>query len=247
MTVTAIDTTPLIRLKDINYTYPGSSNQVLCDASLEIKKGERLVIIAPNGSAKTTLFHTIMGLCIPDSETMEIFGQRVSKEKDFMAVRSTIGLLFQDADDQLFCPTVIEDVAFGPLNLGCSKKESLAVAKEILEKLGIGSLTEKVTHRLSGGQKRLVALASVLAMRPEMLLLDEPTSGLDISVKQNLIKILTGLEIGYMVISHEFDFLNAVSDTFLSMEGGKIIPSEELHIHQHEHMHRLGKQPHKHI
>lgn len=241
------DKTPLIRLKNVTYSYPGSSRKILKDLSLDIAKGQRIGIIAPNGSGKTTLFHTIMGLCIPDSGTMELFGRRVVKEKDFMAVRARIGLLFQDADDQLFCPTVLEDVAFGPLNLGCSRTEAIAVAEEILEKLGMASFAGKVTHRLSGGQKRLIALASVLAMRPEMLLLDEPTSGLDTDVKENLIRILTGLDIGYMIISHEFDFLKSVCTGFISMEEGRIIQGEELQIHHHEHVHKLGKHPHKHV
>jgi len=111
----------------------------------------------------------------------------------------------------------------------------------------MASFAGKVTHRLSGGQKRLIALASVLAMRPEMLLLDEPTSGLDTDVKENLIRILTGLDIGYMIISHEFDFLKSVCTGFISMEEGRIIQGEELQIHHHEHVHKLGKHPHKHV
>ena len=113
----------------------------------------------------------MMGLLYPFRGTLRIFGKEVQEEKDFEAARQKIGLLFQDSDDQLFCPTVLEDVAFGPLNQGRSVKEAKAIACEVLGQLGLSGFEERVTYKLSGGEKRLVALATILAMKPEILLL----------------------------------------------------------------------------
>ncbi len=240
------DISSIIKLENISFFYPGSDTRVLDHLNLEISKGDRIGMMAPNGSGKTTLLHAIMGLCKPDSGTIEVFGKLLKKEKDFIPVRSKIGLLFQDSDDQLFCPTVLDDVAFGPLNLGFSPQDATDIAQKTLERLGIQNLEQSITHRLSGGQKRLVALASVLAMEPEVLLLDEPTAGLDNKVKEKLIHILNSLDISYFVISHEFDFVKAVTDKIYSMENGKILTDDEIHIHRHEHVHKHGKHPHIH-
>lgn len=241
-----IDNSSVIKLEDISFSYAGSDTKVLDHLNLEINKGDRIGMMAPNGSGKTTLLHTIMGLCKPDSGTIKVFEKVLNNEKDFLLVRSKIGLLFQDSDDQLFCPTVLDDVAFGPLNLGFSRADAIDIARKTLEKLGILYLEQSVTHKLSGGQKRLVALASVLAMEPEVLLLDEPTAGLDNKVKEKLIHILNSLDISYFVISHEFDFANAVTDKIYSMENGRILRDDEIHIHRHEHIHKHGKHPHIH-
>lgn len=240
------DNSSVIKLEDICFFYPGSTAKVLDHLNLEINKGDRIGMMAPNGSGKTTLLHTIMGLCKPDSGTIKVFGKVLTHEKDFLPVRSKIGLLFQDSDDQLFCPTVLDDVAFGPLNLGFSRQGAIDISRKTLERLGILSFEQRVTHRLSGGQKRLVALAAVLAMEPEILLLDEPTAGLDHKVKEKLIYILNGLDISYFVISHELDFVKAVTDKIYSMENGKILTDDEIHIHHHEHVHKHGKHPHIH-
>ncbi len=236
----------LIKLSKICFSYPGSGTTVLDNLDLEIRKGDRIGMMAPNGSGKTTLFHIIMGLCRPQKGVVEIFGAPMAAQKDFAGIRTRIGLLFQDSDDQLFCPSVLEDVAFGPLNLGASKQQALETAQGNLERLGIADLGQAVTHRLSGGQKRLVALASVLAMSPEVLLLDEPTAGLDAEVKEKLVSVLNNLDTSYIVISHEFDFINAVTDRVFSMDNGRILTDEQIHIHRHEHVHRHGNRPHSH-
>ncbi len=236
----------VIKLENISFSYPGSRVPVLDGLNLEIKKGAKIGMIAPNGSGKTTLLHTIMGLCRPEQGRIEILGKQVSDEKDFSFVRSKIGLLFQDADDQLFCPTVLDDVAFGPLNLGLTRQQALETARNTLKSLGIQEFENSITMRLSGGQKKLVALAAVLAMEPEILLLDEPTAGLDKDVKETLIKILNSLKISCFVISHEYDFISAVTHRFYSMEKGKILTDDEIHIHRHEHVHRHGNHPHVH-
>ncbi len=238
--------THIIKLENISYTYPGADTPVLNNLALEIRSGDRIGLMAPNGSGKTTLLHTIMGLCRPESGRIEIFGKKMEKEEDFTGIRTRVGLLFQDSDDQLFCPTVLDDVAFGPLNLGASRNEAMDIAGKTLQSLGIMDFQSRITHRLSGGQKRLVALAAVLAMSPEVLLLDEPTSGLDSGVKRKLVDILNHLDISYLIISHEFDFLNDVTDRVFSMEEGRILTDEEIHVHHHEHVHKHGRHPHKH-
>ncbi len=240
-------TKPIIKLKNISFFYPGSGTAVLDGLDLELFSGDRIGMMAPNGSGKTTLFHVIMGLCKPSAGTIEIFGSPAASDKDFSRVRSKIGLLFQEADDQLFCPRVLDDVTFGPLNLGCTRREAISVARKTLARLGLEDFEESITHRLSGGQKRLVALASVLAMNPEVLLLDEPTAGLDTGVKENLVSILNSLDISYIVISHEFNFLTAITTKLYSMEHGKVLTGDDIHVHQHEHMHKLGKHPHRHV
>ena len=246
MGLIVIANSSVIKLEDISFSYAGSDTKILDHLNLEINKKDRIGMMAPNGSGKTTLLHTIMGLCKPDSGTIKVFEKVLNNEKDFLLVRSKIGLLFQDSDDQLFCPTVLDDVAFGPLNLGFSRADAIDIARKTLEKLGILYLEQSVTHKLSGGQKRLVALASVLAMEPEVLLLDEPTAGLDNKVKEKLIHILNSLDISYFVISHEFDFVSAVTDKLYSMENGRILRDDEIHIHRHEHIHKHGKHPHIH-
>jgi cobalt/nickel transport system ATP-binding protein len=236
----------IIKLSNISFSYPGSDDKVLDCLDLDIKSGNRIGMMAPNGSGKTTLLHTIMGLCKPETGGIEILGSPMETEKDFTRIRSKVGLLFQDSDDQLFCPTVLDDVAFGPLNLGYSRQEAIDASRKILRNLGIDEFEASVTHRLSGGQKRLVALAAVLAMSPSILLLDEPTAGLDSKVKQKLIHILNHLDITYFVISHEFDFLTAVTDRVYTMDNGKILTDDEIHVHHHEHIHKHGKHPHVH-
>ena len=152
---------PLINLKGITFSYPGAE-PVLDDLDLQFRRGEKLGLVAPNGSGKTTLLHIIMGLLKPDSGQIEIFGKPVRQENDFLEVRHRIGLLFQDSDDQLFSPTVLEDVAFGPLNLGKSKQEAIDIARKTLAYLGLDGFEARITFKLSGGEKRLVSLATVL-------------------------------------------------------------------------------------
>ena len=235
----------LINLEKVSFGYPGGT-PVLDALDFKFYRGCRLGLIAPNGSGKTTLLHIIMGLLKPSSGRLEIFGKRVSQDKDFYDVRRRIGLLFQDADDQLFSPTVLEDVAFGPLNLGKSKKEAVDIARQTLDFLGLNGFEERITFKLSGGEKRLVSLATVLAMEPEILLLDEPINGLDIKTRANLSKILSGLDLSYLLVSHDFDFLVETVDAIYTMRDGKILFDRELQVHEHVHAHELGTYPHQH-
>jgi cobalt/nickel transport system ATP-binding protein len=236
----------ILNLSKIRYGYPGGP-LVLNDLDFRLHAGDRIGLVAPNGSGKTTLFHIIMGLLKPLSGAVEAFGVVRETEADFIEVRRRIGLLFQDADDQLFSPTVLDDVAFGPLNLGKSREEALTIARNTLDFLGLNDFENRVTYKLSGGEKRLVSLATVLAMEPEVLLLDEPSTGLDSSTKDKLIDILNGLGLSFVLISHEFDFLSKTTGHIYTMDGGRICFDQELDIHTHEHAHLMGRQPHRHL
>ncbi len=235
----------LINLEGISFNYPGGP-QVLSNLDFHFHRGDRLGLIAPNGSGKTTLLHLIMGLLKPCAGRIEIFGKPAKDEKDFADVRRRIGLLFQDADDQLFSPTVLEDVAFGPLNLGKPKNEAIQIAQKTLAFLGLNGFEDRITFKLSGGEKRLVSLATVLAMEPEILLLDEPINGLDMKTKTKLKEIMSSISLSYLLISHDFDFLAEIVDAIYTMEDGKILLDKELHLHEHVHAHEHGVIPHRH-
>jgi len=235
----------IINLSDISFAYSGNAT-VLDKLNLQLYSGERLGLIGPNGSGKTTLFHIIMGLLKPSSGIIEIFGKHVSEEKDFRSVRERIGLLFQDADDQLFSPTVLEDVAFGPLNLGKSQDEARDIAHRTLDVLGLSGFEDRITYKLSGGEKKLVSLATVLAMEPEILLLDEPSNGLDDNTKARLMGALSQLNLSYILISHEIDFLSETTNSVCEMRNGKILVDEEVYVHPHYHRHPHGSIPHEH-
>ncbi|HDI78826.1 MAG TPA: ABC transporter ATP-binding protein [Desulfobacteraceae bacterium] len=235
----------LIRLEDITFSYT-KDRRVLDGIDFQLNRKGKVGLIGPNGSGKTTLFHIIMGLIVPDSGRIEIFGKEMKDEKDFKEVRRRIGLLFQDPDDQLFSPTVLEDVAFGPLNLGKSPSEAKEIALEILNFLGLEELQDRPPHRLSGGEKRLVSLATVLAMEPEVLLLDEPTNGLDLETQYRIKDILRELDISFIFISHDMDFISQTTQKVYAMVDGKMILDEGDIPHPHYHVHGYGRLPHTH-
>ncbi len=219
---------------------------MLHDVSFNLFERERIGLIGPNGSGKTSLFHIIMGLLKPESGNIEIFGKKIESEKHFQGVRQKIGLLFQDPDDQLFSPTVLEDVAFGPLNLGKSVDEAKKIATETLDSLGLSGFENRITYKLSGGEKRLVSLATVLAMKPEVLLLDEPTTGLDQETTDKMIDILNRLDLAIVFISHNMDFIVKTTDKVCGMIRGRIVPEEETVLHTHVHAHGFGRLSHSH-
>jgi cobalt/nickel transport system ATP-binding protein len=214
----------IIEFKGISFAYHDNQSHrpVLDDLNLQISRGERVGLIGSNGSGKTTLFHLLMGLLRPTAGTIEVFGEERRKQKDFREVRKKIGLLFQDSDDQLFCPTVGEDVAFGPLNLGKSEGEALAITQEVLEGLGLEGFENRLTYKLSGGEKRLISLATVLAMKPEVLVLDEPSTGLDEDTVERLIEILRSSDLTYLIASHNSEFLAKTTDIVYRLERGKL-------------------------
>lgn len=211
----------LIDLKDICFSYPGRG-QVLKQLNFRLKAGQRLGLIGPNGSGKSTLMHLLMGLNKPDSGTIRILGQPMRGEKDFKLARHQLGFVFQNADDQLFSPTVIEDVAFGLLNMGKPPEEAVALSRKMLASLSLSGFEDRITYKLSGGEKKLVSLATVLVMNPQVLLLDEPTTGLDESTVERIIQVLSDLDIAYVVVSHEFDFLARATTDIYTMKNGRI-------------------------
>jgi cobalt/nickel transport system ATP-binding protein len=236
---------PLIRLEDVHFSYPGG-DPALQGVSFQLFEGDRVRFAGPNGSGKTTLFHVIMDLQRPVTGTIELFGKGRQREKDFVEVRQRIGLLFQDPDDQLYSPTVLDDVAFGPLNQGKSIRDAKEIARKTLALFGLGRMKGRVILRHSGGEKKLVSLATVLAMEPQILLLDEPTTGLDPATNERLIAILKVLDLTCVFISHEMDFVTRTARRVLGMVGGRIV-SEQANIpHTHIHSHGLGSLAHNH-
>lgn len=200
----------MIRLRNIRFRY--NAQYILDGVDFTVKQGDRLGLLGPNGSGKTTLCHIIMGLLTPESGDVEIFGKCRRSEGDFREIRGRIGFLFQDSDDQLFCPTVLEDVAFGPLNQGKSPEEAKLIVAATLATLKLDGYEDRITYKLSGGEKRLAALAAVLAMEPQVLILDEPTSGLDEETTARIVEILTTSDRTYIVISHDMEFINKTTD-----------------------------------
>lgn len=236
----------LLELRQICFTYPGATRPVLDGMDFRFQAGDRMGLFGPNGSGKTTLLHVIMGLLRPASGEVLFSGAPCRVEKDFETVRRSIGLLLQNADDQLFNPTVLDDVAFGPLNLGLSPEEARVRASKTMDFLGLSGFEDRLTHRLSGGEKKLVSLAGVLAMRPQALLLDEPTNGLDPETRDRIIDILNNLETSLIVISHDWDFLDQTTTAFLTIQNGRMVREDGHAFHTHVHSHRFGNQPHRH-
>jgi cobalt/nickel transport system ATP-binding protein len=238
--------TTIISLVHVSYAYPGAGNPILNHADISLSSSQRIGLIGPNGCGKTTLFHVMMGLIKPQSGSVFYRGKELREEKDFRDLRADTGLLFQDADDQLFSPTVLEDVSFGPLNMGARPGEALDRARETLAGLGLPHLESRITHQLSGGEKKLVALATILAMQPSALLLDEPTNNLDPETQARLIEIVTDLDLAHIIISHDYDFLLKTCQDLYLFDKGHLLRSDTSHIHTHHHAHPHGAQPHEH-
>ena len=211
----------MINIKNLSFSYP-NGRKIFNGLEFSLQKGEKVGLIGPNGAGKTTLFHLIMGLLKPNFGEIEIFGKVRKEEKEFMEVRQRIGLLFQDSDDQLFSPTVEEDIAFGPLNLGKSHEEARGIVAETCKRLGLSGFEKRVTHRLSGGEKRLVALATVVAMNPECYLLDEPFAGLDETTTQRFLEYLREHTETYIIITHDRELLKETVDNICILNSGKI-------------------------
>jgi cobalt/nickel transport system ATP-binding protein len=211
----------MIRLQDIRFKY--NARYILDGLNLNVAPKDRIGLVGPNGSGKTTLCHIVMGLLAPESGTVEVFGKKRVCEADFKEIRGKVGFLFQDADDQLFCPTVLEDVAFGPLNMGKSPEEAKRIVSATLTALKLTGFEDRITYQLSGGEKRLVSLATVLAMEPEALILDEPTGGLDEETTERLIEILKESNLTYILISHDREFVERTTNRILRIENGVLV------------------------
>lgn len=235
----------LFALEHISFAY-ATGREILRDVTFTLQPGQQIGLYGPNGSGKTTFFRLIMGLAFPQTGSIFFHGQPMRTEKDFRLLRRKVGLVLQNAEDQLFCPTVLEDVAFGPLNLGLSPDAARDQALLTLHELGLVDFENRLTHRLSGGEKKLVSLATVLAMQPEALLLDEPTNGLDPEARERIIAILQKLPTARIIISHDWDFLAHTSSAYLSIQDKHLIDTAPSFSHTHVHMHPLGNTPHNH-
>jgi len=213
----------MIEIKNLFFKH--HHGKAICEGiNFTIDAGDRIGLIGPNGSGKTTLMHLMMGLLKPSSGEIRVFGKPRATEEDFREVRRRVGFVFQDSDDQLFCPTVREDISFGPLNLGRTHAEAEVIVKDTLGVLGIAGFEEEVTHHLSAGEKRLVALATVVAMRPECYLLDEPTDGLDEEHTALFLKYLRESASTYLIPSHDREFLKTAVDRVFMLRGGALSP-----------------------
>jgi len=225
----------LLELRDVTIARAGAT--VLTGVDLTLERGERLALIGPNGAGKTTLLRSIVGLEPVGGGGIRLFGEDCTTERQFRKARPRIGFLFQDSDDQLFCPTVIEDVAFGPLNMGCTMAEARDRGVAALEGLGIGHLAERISHRLSGGEKRLVCLAGLFAMQPDVLMLDEPTNGVDVENGLRLRRALHDFPGAMVLVSHDTEFVDELATRAMVVRHGRLI-SAEIHEHAHVHRHR---------
>ena len=234
----------VIELKDVAYAFPGREN-TLNGLNFHLHQREKLGLFGPNGAGKTTMLHILMGLLRPDRGEVVLFGKAMRDDADFDEARLRIGFLFQHSDDQLFSPTVLDDVAFGPLNQGLTPEAARQKAADALRAVGLDGFEDRVPYRLSGGEKKLVALATILSMDPEVLVLDEPTTGLSPEAKDRLVDILQGLDMARLVVSHDPDFLAATTDRLLAMRHGEIRPGV-LKPHTHRHVHEEGDIPHEH-
>lgn len=238
--------TPIISLQNIAFSYPERSAPVLNELRFDLSPKERVGIIGPNGQGKTTFLHLCVGLLKPDKGLLAFKGEPVRKEKDLISLRRAVGLVFQNPEDQLFCPTVLEDVAFGPLNLGLDQKRAKDRALWALDLVGLQGFERRITHKLSGGEKKVLALATILAMQPEGLLLDEPSTGLDPETRQHIMDIVNALDQSLVIVSHDWDFLDHTTDVLYTLDEGRLIHTDKGALHEHVHFHPSGHIPHEH-
>lgn len=214
--------TPLLAVNNLHFSWPYCEAAVLNGINLELYDGETLGLRGRNGSGKTTLFRCITGLLKPNSGEIFLHGKSMKTEADFVALRRQIGFCLQNAEDQLIFPTVMEDICFGPLNLGQSQMDAQSSAREAMGLLGIANFENRPTTELSGGELRLVALAGVLAMRPKAILLDEPLTGLDENACRHVAGIIANLDCAKIVISHETEFLEGISSRIVILKNGQL-------------------------
>ncbi len=218
-----------VEIDDLTFTYPDGT-PVLDQLSLLVSAGERVAILGPNGSGKTTLVLHLNGL-LPTQQGSVRIGDIVVDEPNLRQIRRDVGMVFQDPDDQLFMQSVRDDVTFGPANLGVGADELDAVARAALQAVGASELIDRSPHHLSGGEKRRAAIATVLSMRPRVLVLDEPNSGLDPVGIRELSSLLVGLSQTQIVVTHDLPFALATCPRSLIVSEGRVVadgPTWEL-------------------
>lgn len=259
----------LYELKGVDYTFPGPF-PALRSIDFRVETGERVAIVGSNGCGKSTLLHILGGLLFPTKGEAFAYGQclteNIFREASFTAFfRQRVGVLFQNADAQLFCPTVLDEIAFGPLQLNCSQAEALEKSQTMIQMLGLEKIAQRSPHQLSGGEKKKVALASLLAVNPDVLLLDEPTGGLDPRTQVWLVELLGELHsIGKTIITatHDLSIIEEIADRALVMAESQTLtadgpPREILEdldlllrvnlIHEHVHSHENRVHSHRHF
>ncbi len=211
----------LLNIKNLSFTYE-DNNEVLKDISLVAHDGESIGIIGANGIGKSTLMKLLVGLYLNYKGQLEVAGHTMNR-KNLNHIREHVGYVFQDSDSQLFLSTVEEDVAFGPQNYGLSEEEVEARVKEALEKVHITELRKKHNYKLSGGEKKLAAIATILSMKPDIIIMDEPSIALDPRNRKNLIKILNEINALKLITSHDLDFVMDTCKRVLLLDDGRII------------------------
>ncbi len=195
-----------------NFSYKIGENKEIRNINLNLSHKEKIAIVGANGCGKTTLLDIIAGVKSRSGGELELFHQKIDSLADYKSVRDFIGYLFQDSDNQFLCPVVIDDVAFGLLNEGIEKEKAYLKAKMMLEDFNISNLQDKIVYNLSGGEKKLVALAGVLVNEPKLMLLDEPTNGLDEDMQLKLVKILQQIDKSIIIVSHHREFIDKIVD-----------------------------------
>jgi cobalt/nickel transport system ATP-binding protein len=211
---------PALEVDGIAFAYP-DGHQALFGVSFRVEKGERVALLGPNGAGKTTLVLQLNGVLLAGAGRVVVAGLPVASEH-LKEIRRRVGIVFQDPDDQLFMPTVAEDVAFGPANLGLRGAELETRVKGALAAVGMEGHAGRPPHHLSFGQRRRVAVATVLAMEPEILVLDEPSSNLDPASRRELAEIVTGLDITILMVTHDLPYALQLCPRALIMNGGTI-------------------------
>lgn len=211
----------IVEVKDLVYTYPDGT-PALAGISLRITHGESVGIVGANGAGKSTLFMNLNGLITPKSGMVRI-GDYPLTPKTIPAVRAHVGMIFQDPDDQLFMPTVYDDVAFGPLNQGLPREEVDALVMQALEKVGAAHLKDRPPYKLSGGEKRTVAIATVLSLSPDILLMDEPSSGLDPRARRQLINLLKSFSHTKIIATHDLDLVLDLCERTVVLNNGRVM------------------------
>ena len=221
----AADSTPLtLDVRGLAYAYP-DGYQALYGVDLAVARGERVALLGPNGAGKTTLALHLNGILRAGTGTIRIGGLevRAADRQTLREVRRRVGLVFQDPDDQLFMPTVRDDVAFGPANLGLRGAELTERVDEALTAVGMADVADRPPHHLSFGQRRRVAVATVLAMRPEVLVLDEPTSNLDPASRRELADVIRSLDVTVLLVTHDLPYALELCPRAVVLSGGVIV------------------------
>ena len=218
----------MIEFKNVNFSYENGI-QILKDINFKIEEGETIGLIGCNGAGKSTLMKVLLGL-LPHEGIITVGDLELNK-KNLEEVRRKLGFVLQDSDNQMFMPTVYEDMMFGPLNYGHSKEEAEARVDQVLEELNLTYLKHKYNHKISGGEKRMAAIATILTMRPKVMLMDEPSTALDPENRRRVINAINKLDITKVIASHDLDMILDTCERVILMHDGEIVadgPVEEI-------------------